>query len=308
MNQAKIDRQNFWGPAFIFIGWTLYGIFFASQAYLRQAYLGRNANWQNNLAPWLICAYTWALLTPLILTLASRFPFERKKWLHAFAVHLPAAAALSLFQLAAYTIIFQLIFANSSGSFIERYQALVLQEFHAGVVIYFAILAINFARAFFFKPRDLENHRSRVLRSGESLDGSEYPADEQTISLPHLNRERQEPSAKKTAYAARMSVKENGRIVFVDVNDIDWINSEGNYIKLHTKNKRYLIRDTMNATEQKLDPHAFVRIRRSTIVRVEQIGELHPTFNGEFDVLLKNGTKLSTSRRYRKNLDALLKS
>jgi two-component system LytT family response regulator len=63
----------------------------------------------------------------------------------------------------------------------------------------------------------------------------------------------------------------------------------------------------MDGIESKLNPKKFVRIRRSAIVRVEQIKELHTLFAGEFEVVLRNGVKLSSSRRYRKNLDALLK-
>jgi two-component system LytT family response regulator len=64
----------------------------------------------------------------------------------------------------------------------------------------------------------------------------------------------------------------------------------------------------MDGIERKLDPQKFLRLRRSTIVQIEQIKELHPLFNGEFAVLLKDGTKLSSSRRYRQNLNLLLKS
>ena len=60
--------------------------------------------------------------------------------------------------------------------------------------------------------------------------------------------------------------------------------------------------------ERKLDPQKFLRLRRSTIVRVEKISELYPLFNGEFEVVLTDGTRLTSSRRYRQNLDALLKN
>jgi two-component system LytT family response regulator len=64
----------------------------------------------------------------------------------------------------------------------------------------------------------------------------------------------------------------------------------------------------MDQMERKLDPKEFLRLRRSIIVRIAEIKELHPLFNGEFEVVLKSGAKLSSSRRYRQNLDALLKS
>jgi len=60
--------------------------------------------------------------------------------------------------------------------------------------------------------------------------------------------------------------------------------------------------------EKKLDPSEFVRLRRSTIARIAEIKEFHPMFNGEYEVVLKAGTTLSSSRRYRKNLESILKA
>lgn len=109
-------------------------------------------------------------------------------------------------------------------------------------------------------------------------------------------------------YLRRIVVKENGRVFFLDAGEIDWISAEGNYVGLHAKNKTHLVRETMDGIELKLNPREFLRVRRSTIVRIEQIRELQPLFKGEFVIVLKDGAKLSSSRRYRHNLDALLKS
>ena len=109
-------------------------------------------------------------------------------------------------------------------------------------------------------------------------------------------------------YLERIAVKENERIRFLNVEKIDWISSQGNYVEIHSGGEKNLVRETMDGIESKLNPKKFVRIRRSAIVRVEQIKELHTLFAGEFEVVLRNGVKLSSSRRYRKNLDALLKN
>jgi hypothetical protein len=294
-------QRNLFGPALIFLGWTLYGLFFASQAYIQQAFIGKNATWQNNLGRWLICAYLWALLTPLILVLAAGFPFARRGWLSALPVHLVASAALSLFQLALYSFVHQLIFGPRQGSWFDRYQGLVVEEVHAGILIYFSILAVSYVRHRFFTPTlDFRfSHADKAF-----LKHSQY--DQIRSSKGSGNGVIARPAP--LAYVSRIPVKENGRIIVVNARDIDWINSEGNYVKVHTAGKRYMIRETMNSIERKLDPTVFVRIRRSTIVRVEQISELRPTVNGEFDVVLKSGASVSSSRRYRQNLDFLLKS
>ena len=111
----------------------------------------------------------------------------------------------------------------------------------------------------------------------------------------------------KTEYLQRFVVKKDGRIFFLDANEIEWVSSEGNYVQLHTKGKTHLLRETMDRLECKLNPREFIRIRRSTIVRTDVIKELQSLFNGEYGVVLKDGTQLQSSRRYRKNLDVLLK-
>lgn len=113
--------------------------------------------------------------------------------------------------------------------------------------------------------------------------------------------------SRKTEYLQRFVVKKAGRIIFLDAGEIEWLSSDGNYVQLHSKGKAHLLRETMDGLECKLDPHEFIRIRRSTIVRTETVKELQPLFNGEYALILKDGTQLQSSRRYRKNLDALLK-
>ncbi len=97
-----------------------------------------------------------------------------------------------------------------------------------------------------------------------------------------------------------------GRIFFLNVADIIWIEAADNYARVCTAQGEHLIRDTLSHLEQRLNPQHFLRIRHSAIINVRCIKELHPQFNGEYTIVLKNGTELSSSRRYRKNLAALL--
>ena len=110
-----------------------------------------------------------------------------------------------------------------------------------------------------------------------------------------------------SSYIDRLTIRDPGRLRIVDVSDISWIESAGNYVEIHvySQAKRYLLRDTMTALEQKLDPALFCRIHRSAIVRKSDIVELRPGDKGDADVLLKCGTVLSLSRRYRAALSEL---
>lgn len=105
----------------------------------------------------------------------------------------------------------------------------------------------------------------------------------------------------------RIVVRESGRVYFVDVADIEWLEAEGNYVALHVAGgKAHLVHDTLTHLEAKLDPARFVRIHRSTIVRVDRIKELLPHFNGEFVVVLKDGARLKLSRSFLDTARAVL--
>ncbi len=104
----------------------------------------------------------------------------------------------------------------------------------------------------------------------------------------------------------RLVVKSGGRVFFLRTDEIDWIEAAGNYVRLHLGEESHLFRETMNGMESRLDTRHFVRIHRSRIVNTERIKELQPWFNGEYVVILRNGTRLTLSRGYREKLQEQL--
>jgi two-component system LytT family response regulator len=104
----------------------------------------------------------------------------------------------------------------------------------------------------------------------------------------------------------RLVVKSGGRVYFVRVEDIDWVEAAGNYVRLHVGKEDHLLRESMAGLEARLDAARFLRIHRSTIVNVERIRELQPAFHGDYAVILRDGTELTLSRGYRDRLQALL--
>jgi two-component system LytT family response regulator len=156
---------------------------------------------------------------------------------------------------------------------------------------------------YLLKPVDPKRLQKTLQRAREQIRSAR--TGERDEKLFALLRDLQ---SRKTDYIERFVIKKAGRIFFVDANELEWVSSEGNYVELHSKGKSHLLRETMDHLEDKLDPREFIRIRRSTIVRTSVIKELQPLFNGEFALILKDGTQLQSSRRYRKNLDALLKA
>ena len=113
---------------------------------------------------------------------------------------------------------------------------------------------------------------------------------------------RVESPAAAPAPPGRIVVRDRDRVLLIDVGDIDWIGADGDYVRVHTAGKSHLLRDTMAAMEGRLDPSAFVRIHRSAIVNVDRIRELRPYSSREYSVILRDGTRLRLSRRYRDRL------
>ncbi len=104
----------------------------------------------------------------------------------------------------------------------------------------------------------------------------------------------------------RLAIKSGGKVLFLKLDDIDWVEAADNYVNLHVGNESHLHRETMAALEARLPADKFMRISRSTMVNIEQVKELQPMFHGEYTVILHNGTRLTLSRGYREKLNQLL--
>jgi two-component system, LytTR family, response regulator len=104
----------------------------------------------------------------------------------------------------------------------------------------------------------------------------------------------------------RLVVKSAGRLFFLRTEEIDWIESAGNYVCLHVGGESHLLRETMNGLEARLDPNRFVRIHRTAIVNIDEIKELQPLFHGEYQVVLRDGTQLTLSRGFRDRLQEVI--
>ena len=100
----------------------------------------------------------------------------------------------------------------------------------------------------------------------------------------------------------RLVIRSAGRIFFLRVEEIDWLEAADNYVHIHMGRESHLVRETLQSLEDRLDPSRFLRIHRSTLVNVDRIQELQPLFHGDYVVKLLDGTELSLSRSYREKL------
>jgi two-component system LytT family response regulator len=104
----------------------------------------------------------------------------------------------------------------------------------------------------------------------------------------------------------RLAIPTGDRMMIIRLADIDWIQASDNYVCIHVGKKSWLLRETISALEQRLTPKGFARIHRSTIVNAQRVTELRSLPNGEFAVVLADGTTLRLSRSYRTALDQLV--
>jgi len=104
----------------------------------------------------------------------------------------------------------------------------------------------------------------------------------------------------------RLVIRAKGRVVFLNLSEIDWIEASANYVRLNAGKESHLFRETIGRVSERLNPNHFVRVHRSTIVNVRKIKELIPVNSGEYIVVLKNGKELSCSRSYRAALESMI--
>lgn len=163
---------------------------------------------------------------------------------------------------------------------------------------------------YLLKPYDDARFVGAVARAKEELrrrHGDSVNA-QLTQLLAFLQQSGMTPLRDRSAEASdRILVKSSGEIFFLKGEEIDWIEAEGDYMKFHVGGRTHLMRETMARLEARLDPKRFVRIHRSTIVNVDRLRKLSPSFAGEYAVVLQDGTKLRLSRGYHERIAALLK-
>jgi two-component system LytT family response regulator len=199
-----------------------------------------------------------------------------------------------------------LVFLDVQMAGCDGFEALLRVGPDAAPVVVFVTAYDEYAlRAFEFnavdyllKPYDdsrfaaaLERARALVVRKRSS--GVD---DRLTRLIEHLEGEGRD----------RILLKSSGEIIFLKTSEIDWIEAEGDYVKFHVTGRTHLMRGTMASLETQLDPARFIRIHRSTIVNIDRLRKLSPSFEGEYAVILHDGTKLRLSRGYHDRIKALL--
>lgn len=172
--------------------------------------------------------------------------------------------------------------------FVTAYDQFALRAFEAHALDYL------------LKPFDDERFEAAVQRARERIrqqQGGELEGRLQAL-LQNVRGDH--------GYLRRLVVPSGRRSIFVRTEHIDWIEAERNYVRLHVGGKSYLLRENLTHIASALDPDLFCRIHRSTIVNVDRIQSVEALFHGEYQVVLHDGTKLTSGRSYRRGLHALM--
>lgn len=110
---------------------------------------------------------------------------------------------------------------------------------------------------------------------------------------------------KKSAYSEWIIVRTEDRARPIRTDAVDWVEASGNYVVLHAEGGEYVIRETLNGIETRLDPTKFIRVHRSRIVAARAVKEIQPWFHGDGVLILKDGSRIPLSRTYRAKFKAV---
>lgn len=159
---------------------------------------------------------------------------------------------------------------------------------------------------YLLKPFDVERFNQALERGRTQVEHRAGEGPNRLVALlEELARDRHgngDGHASPRRFLDWVMVKVRGKVEFLRTADIDWVEAEGNYVRLHTGKKGYLIREKIGELEERLDPERFLRVHRSAIVQLDRVAELHPMAAGDGILILRDGSEVKLSRGYRRRL------
>lgn len=195
-----------------------------------------------------------------------------------------------------------LLFLDVQMPELDGFEALAeLQEDRPPGVIFVTAFDQHALRAFEYhaldylmKPFSSDRFVKALQRARELLHSAEAVSDfnERLMGL-------MQNLPSRSPYLQRLMIKGSGRIHFRNASELDWIESEGNYIRLHFGNESHLQREKLGALEARLDPKRFARPHRSVLVNIDRIREMRQVFHGDYVIVLKSGIEVPLGKPYR---------
>lgn len=116
-------------------------------------------------------------------------------------------------------------------------------------------------------------------------------------------KESANPELSTGSLSERLLVRDSGRVLYIPLAEIEWIEAAGNYVEIHMGRRSHLVRHTVKAMEAKLDPARFLRVRPSAIVNISEVATLESRSGGDYLLTLRNGRKIPSSRGFRNGVE-----
>jgi len=230
-------------------------------------------------------AFVWLLFGALavpVVAVARRFPLAGSGLAGAIPAHLAAFVGISMTHTLLYRPFAHLVLFPERA--MDPLVPSLLSSLRTDIFIYGGIVGAYYLRA----------HALTSFARGRLAEALGSRAAELQASLSAA------VTARPTGdYLARIPLKNDGRVEFIDAADVERIEADGDYVRLHAGGSAQLLRQSLNAFEAQLDPRRFARVHRSAIVNVGRIRELQPMFHGEFVALMASGARVKVSRTYR---------
>lgn len=175
----------------------------------------------------------------------------------------------------------------------RRPLVIFVTAFHQHAIRAFEVHALDYL----LKPFEYDRLVEAIARARRMLENCETSAQQGRIA--RLLEDWQNQNSRWERFA----VREAGRVIFLRYEEVDWIEAEGNYLRLHVGKGSHLLRETLVALETRLAAKKFLRVHRSALVNLEKVREWQPMFNGDSVLILEGGARLPLSRVYRGNFD-----
>jgi two-component system LytT family response regulator len=152
---------------------------------------------------------------------------------------------------------------------------------------------------YLLKPFTAERFRTAVARARERIAMKTAGAGVASLAASL----RAQPS-----YVTRLPVRTGSATIFVDLAAVDWMDAADNYVRLHVRDREYLVRETLASLDAQLDPARFVRVHRSAIVQIDRVEEIRAETHGDAELRLRDGTRIAVSRTFRGQLQTALRA
>ena len=259
---------------FGFLYWLAFLLVLEPDNVLRMMQAGGGPGWGEEVARIAVASLLGGLASPLLFALVRNYPIEgTATWRHA-AIETAASVLISSLLIFASCVLADWFMPSEHRPFLTALRDELIANWAPVLFSVAGFLAIV--------------HAVRFVRELQAL----------KLVAP--------PVIPAPAYLTNVSVKERGRVTIIRLDNIDWIETQGNYLALHIGSTAHLLRESLARLEPQLDPAKFVRIHRRMIVAQDRIREVTSVGAGDALLRLADGTELRLSRLYRDRLAALL--